>query len=250
MKKCWANSLRNCSNRISGEHIFSDSIFINKAISVKGFDWCKEEFKKVGLNSLTRNVLCKKHNSMLSPLDSEAKVFADSLRKFEKINSIRNSKTPTNPTVIKYEVNGYLIERWFLKTLINVSIMGDSPIGEESTISGRPSKRLVDIAFGEQEFRKHEGLYIIENQDFIIKGGELYKVNTVFDGEKCVIGGIFEFRGFLFFLSIKNFHIFDFLMFTGKSDNPLSGSIPVHHLKHLDALTKRRVLSQRIIFKW
>src|SRR5271168_3766899 len=50
-------------------------------------------------------------------------------------------------TLIRYSVNGKLLERWFLKTLINLAWDGSLIIGPGDHETGTPSTDLVEIAF-------------------------------------------------------------------------------------------------------
>jgi len=43
---------------------------LSDSVSIRGFDWCKDKPKTIGINSLTANVLCRDHNSALSDLDA------------------------------------------------------------------------------------------------------------------------------------------------------------------------------------
>src|SRR5258708_20182652 len=72
MSRCWAKSLGDCSGPMSGEHYFSAGLLKDDIVFVYGLDWCKDKPKKVGKNSLVKNVLCKGHNERLSILDDEA----------------------------------------------------------------------------------------------------------------------------------------------------------------------------------
>lgn len=251
MKKCWANSLGNCRGKITGEHIISQSVFINETLKISGFDWCKDEIKEIGLGRLTKNILCEHHNSALSELDGVAGKFMSDLRRFEHVNSIRNKNQPKNPTVEKYCIDGKLLERWFLKTLINLSSFGDLPIGNESNLNSKPSQRLVEIAYGLDEFKPLEGLYTLNHKN-VIRGGETYKITPIYNSDKYVAGGVFDFRGFIFLLSIENVHIFDFLFPLRETASLISLNVssPVHHLQNIEALTRKRKLSQRIVFEW
>ena len=85
MEKCWANSLGDCDGKISREHTVSESLFKGTYVDVKGFSWCKSEEKRIGLGSLTKKILCEKHNSALSPLDAAASHAFDVLRKQTKL---------------------------------------------------------------------------------------------------------------------------------------------------------------------
>jgi len=70
---CWAKVLGGCSEKMSGEHLISKNQFGNgKKITVGGFPWCRGGTKEIGINSATSNVLCRTHNSALSPTDTAA----------------------------------------------------------------------------------------------------------------------------------------------------------------------------------
>ena len=72
--ECWAHELGDCRGGQSGEHHVSASLFpTTKVLLVKGFPWCMDEHKTVGLPSLTANILCRHHNSALSPFDEAAR---------------------------------------------------------------------------------------------------------------------------------------------------------------------------------
>src|SRR3972149_5105096 len=93
MNNCWAESLGDCDGGISREHIVSKSLFVSSYVDVKGFEWCKEETERIGLASLTKKVLCRKHNSQLSKIDSAAAHAFDVLRRQTKLSNDR-SKQP------------------------------------------------------------------------------------------------------------------------------------------------------------
>jgi hypothetical protein len=69
MKKCWAASLGDCSDKMSGEHIVSAGIFPGNTVNIKGLSWRLDAPKQIGLANLVKNVLCTEHNSRLSPVD-------------------------------------------------------------------------------------------------------------------------------------------------------------------------------------
>ncbi|MGP5119454.1 hypothetical protein ACTXJF_05220 [Psychrobacter alimentarius] len=148
--KCWAAYFGNCEGEITAEHLVSKSLFPDGIVFVEGFDWCKN-IKKVGINSLTRKILCKKHNNEFSILDSEAKY---------AINCFAKGKT-------ERPIDGLLFERWLLKTAINLSIDSDFHIGIGFTdsIKGYPSPYAVALALGEQPFAYKMGMYFLENKE-------------------------------------------------------------------------------------
>ena len=148
MDRCWAKSLGDCSNRISGEHLFTAGLFEGDKLSIQGMEWCKTEVKEVGKKSLVKNVLCTTHNSRLAILDDEAihafKIFQDSV----KLQQVRNQMKARYWTVEHWKIDGPLLERWFLKTLITLACEGEQKIGPDSGEVGQPTPSLVRIAYG------------------------------------------------------------------------------------------------------
>ncbi len=62
---------------------------------------------------------------------------------------------------MKHRINGNLLERWFLKTLINISCDKEYPIGGKSQVPGRPTDELVRVAFGLTRFKGKAGLSFV-----------------------------------------------------------------------------------------
>ena len=148
MEKCWANTLEDCEGKMSREHTVSESLFKGTFVDVKGFSWCKDEEKRIGLASLTKKILCEKHNSALSPLDAAASHAFDVLRNQTKLSNDRGKHPNKKYKKITFSLNATFLERWLLKTLINFSYDGEYFIGPDSTTKGRPCETLVNIAYG------------------------------------------------------------------------------------------------------
>src|SRR5258708_6136768 len=156
---CWAKSLGGCDKKITGEHLVSKCLFDDDAINVQGFPWCLETPKTVGLSSLVGNILCKSHNSALSGLDSTALETFNAFRESVRLSDARRTINAEYLTVKRFVIDGALLERWFLKTLINLSVGGKWVIGNGDV--GMPSNDLVEIAFGMRQFEHGAGLYIL-----------------------------------------------------------------------------------------
>jgi hypothetical protein len=232
MTECWATSIEGCSDQISREHTISASLFLEEDIFVQGFDWCLEEPKKIGLASLTSKILCTKHNSLLSPLDQAgSKAFA-TLRDSTRIRMIRNrSRGPWN-TAIKHSINGKLLERWFLKTLINLCYHRDFPIGEE-LIAGRPDRRLVRISFGLEEFKGHEGLYSVAKPGLETVWEDRVAFKPLRRDNHPLEGGLFFFRGLIFILWFGASEPPKDAVYPSVIGVDLSGTSLTHHLKKI-----------------
>jgi len=120
VKGCWAASLGDCKGKISREHLVSECLLPEGGIRVSGFPWCKDEPKFVGNAALVGNILCEKHNSELSELDSSAKRSFDILNESWRLYGIRSKIINRRWPQKTFIIDGVLLERWFVKTFINL----------------------------------------------------------------------------------------------------------------------------------
>jgi len=119
MRECYASVLGDCGGGISGEHYFSASVlrllFPTGSYKLGGFPWLKPGQNQPSIASLTANILCKKHNSELSPLDDVAlSVF----RFFDEHLPLVGADKQDKQVAVALE--GELFERWILKVLTGV----------------------------------------------------------------------------------------------------------------------------------
>jgi hypothetical protein len=128
-------------------------------ISVQGLSWCRDEPKNVGLPNLTRNILCTSHNSRLSPADQAAIAAFDVLRECVRLTDVREVMKERLWHIVRLEIDGAGLERWFLKTLISITAGGKERIGPKSLAPGELSADLVEIAYGLRKFVPNAGLY-------------------------------------------------------------------------------------------
>lgn len=100
---------------MSGEHLFSEVILnlltgADGKLVRTGYPWQAEgEFQSLTPSGCKANVLCKRHNNALSPLDSTAGAFLKGILK-------------TPEFLQKHDLRGIILsgddlERWILKTL-------------------------------------------------------------------------------------------------------------------------------------
>jgi hypothetical protein len=123
--------------------MISRSQFDGDAITVQGLPWCKEP-KVVGLSSLVAKNLCRAHNNNLSPVDLEAKRFKDALGAI--------SRTPVVPVRMRFDAR--LIERWLLKTTINLALQEPG-----SGLELNPD--IVQRAFGLASTPRSQGFFAV-----------------------------------------------------------------------------------------
>jgi hypothetical protein len=112
--KCLLAYTQNCDEKISGEHMISASILrqLSKGkILLEGKD-LRREFA-INSDAIKTNIYCRRHNTSLGPLDSEAGRLLRSILDIDK--SLVTSEL--NPQKAHY-FSGHDIERWLLKTMI------------------------------------------------------------------------------------------------------------------------------------
>ena len=200
MVNCWASKLNDCCDNFSREHLISASLFPkSNTIFVQGFHWCQNEQKEIGLASLTSKILCKHHNNSLSQLDTAA---GHAFNNFEYISKLIAEANQNNGRfkVKDSHVNALLLERWLLKTLINVCYEQKHLIGNSSEL-GLPDENLVRICFGKSKFLDGAGMYIAANKGDWMGFGSHLNINPLIEeSENKVVGCMFSFAGLLIFL--------------------------------------------------
>jgi hypothetical protein len=203
MPQCWGAVLGGCSATQSREHVVSAGLWSGPAIDVVGFPWCKDEPKRVGVASLTAKILCTEHNSRLSPVDSAAIEAFGTLRASAILFDERESFPERRWPIRRFEINGAMLERWFLKTMINVyfSTPGAFGFAGAEADNGAPSRHLVAAAFGREQLVRPMGLYTAMSV-----GEEAGFIETIRFAplllDDHAIGGIFDFSKFRFILNI------------------------------------------------
>jgi hypothetical protein len=201
--KCWADCLGDCNSKQSREHVISKVLFPGSTVTVQGFSWCKNEPKEIGIANLTAKILCKPHNTALSPVDKSAGTAFEALREVTRLKNVREAMKPHRWNVKTYSLDGVMVERWFLKTLINLAVDGDYPIGADSSVPGWPSDRLVRIAFGSEQFRGKAGMYTVSRVGMEVTLEDRVSFSPVMGSGRQVMAGLFIFRGFTFLLYLE-----------------------------------------------
>jgi hypothetical protein len=188
---------------MSQEHLVSECLYEGE-IRVKGLPWCKETEKTMRIETLTAPFLCRHHNQSLSEVDGAAKQTLGALREACDLWERRKNIRTRNWTLKYFTTDMLLLERWCLKTLININLSGKPglPVDAEGK-SNRPTDELVRIVFGLERFTPPTGLYRIA-----VKGETLSEVgdghiHVTTKGLNGRLGGAqFNLWGLPFFLSL------------------------------------------------
>jgi hypothetical protein len=134
--------------------------------------------------------------------DAGVKAFSV-LREMTRLSNVRKQMKPRVWNVVRYSLDGKALERWFLKTLINLCCDRGHPIGRMSTIAGRPSEQLVRIAYGISSFESRAGLYFVVKTGMRIDSSDTVGFSPLIKNGAHIEGGLFSFRGLRFLLFLE-----------------------------------------------
>jgi hypothetical protein len=154
-------------------------------------------------------------------------------------------------SIVRREIDGVGLERWFLKTLINVAIDGPQRIGPLSSIIGEPSTELVEIAYGIRRFKPKAGLYTALQAGESISSADHFQAMPFFENE-FVMGGRFYFRGWRFMLYLGENGLAPNAQFLSTDGPAEKLPPPVYHIRKMNftnGITRQR-LSQVVDFNW
>ena len=126
MGECWARCLGDCDDDISREHLVSKGLWTGTMLRVRGLPWCKDEPKEIGLSGFTSKILCGHHNSQLAVLDTAAISAFDAFREAAAISNKRKQRRLRRWKIARLEIEGFLLERWFLKPQSTLHTSGAS----------------------------------------------------------------------------------------------------------------------------
>lgn len=190
-QKCWAHSLGGCDS-LSGEHVVSNAVLkqgcgcptvIEGVPVIRGGAPTRGAFKS--------NVLCCKHNSLLSPLDEVAAKVARHLHMGWDDSYCSN-----------INIRGELLERWGLKTIVNMAAAGW--LGPRRM----PLPELVAAIYGEVPLPYGCGLYSVDGS---YEGSlNIVRATVAFTGMyemrptgKVLIGGYIAIHGMPLFFALS-----------------------------------------------
>jgi len=151
---------------MSREHYLSAGILKiignGAGIYVSGYSWCPVgERIKVGIGSLQANILCQKHNTELSALDSNA---ISLFEYFSNIEDSQRGKKEASEIKIETTVNGDLFERWLLKYVIGVMYSKNASAGKSEINKRFVDDEIVKILFGLIKWPITQGLYLDDSK--------------------------------------------------------------------------------------
>jgi hypothetical protein len=198
--------------------------------------------------------LCTTHNSNLSPVDEAAIKAFNVFRECVRLTGIREVMKERMWNKVRLVIDGAGLERWFLKTLINLTVGGKERIGPNSTVPGEPSAGLVEIAYGLRKFVPNAGLYSSLEVGETVNTEDRVTIIPFFDlSNESLLGGTFYFRGIRFMLYLAEEGLTGNVNFVHKDGKGKSKySRPFRHLKRLNFTVgpSQKRVSHVVDFKW
>jgi hypothetical protein len=232
---CWAKSLGDCSGKLSGEHIVSASLWTGPMIRVSGGPW-GETPRDIGVSSMTAKVLCRSHNSALSSVDAAGAAAFATLGKATELTERRRVLPSHQWIPWWFGIDGPLLERWFLKTAINVClVLREEPEWELDATTGTPPATLARLAFGREEFERPMGLYMSARVGDDVDPVEGVVTEPLWTESRRIAAMSFTFRGFRFVLNLHRQNILGIRPTAISSAEPRKGKDLLFHLSRINA---------------
>lgn len=195
--KCFLAVTKDCSQKISREHFVSEGVLeeIDYIVGVEGLPWIPPgEQKPVSTPNLTAHVLCRRHNSALSPLDSTGAQF------FRAIKNLSSSNYDGRENVLAF--NGRDIERWMLKTMYGMLASKLLQARFGMRIGADIDSMCVDLLYDRVPFVPGRGLFIRTEIGHTVATERSITVQPVTNNVEQTISGIcFNMVGFDFLLT-------------------------------------------------
>ena len=187
--KCYAHCLGDCDGGPSREHYISRSVLniAGSKLQVSGFPWQDQgQQADIGIEALAAKMLCVRHNSSLSPLDTVGMDFVTALKRYF---DAAMAGQEFDAEIV--EVDGFLFERWLLKVFCGVLSLSKQDIPEQ----------WVKVLFGLEPFPDNSGMHLFGQQGKSSWFFQLVRVISVRDRNGNLAGAKFGLAGLAFLLA-------------------------------------------------
>ncbi|EKG9666007.1 hypothetical protein O5P97_004888, partial [Vibrio parahaemolyticus] len=199
--KCFLKGRGGCSDIITREHYISHKLLniINqdgKSVDITGLHWIpKDKLKGIGKANLVSNILCKEHNSNLSPLDSHVGRFVEAIHRIDK-GLLANDKGS-----LCFEFDGRAIEQWLIKTLVGL-VESKNIKARDGTDYIYSDKCIKLLCEPRVKWPKGWGLYVQVPDGHIHHANSFELIPMYSETDLCIRGIKVKFNGFSMVLVI------------------------------------------------
>lgn len=160
---CFAQRLGDCRGPVNREHVVTEALLREVWQGAKGgsvygltrISSTPDDPAQIGIKALTAKILCEKHNSDLSPFDSEI------VKLFRAMERLVQSEHDGKPVAVNSYLCGDSIERWMLKTLLNGLYSGNFPVPFTEGFAGQlPPDDWLQVIYRNVGLPPGLGLYV------------------------------------------------------------------------------------------
>lgn len=187
--RCYLKGTKDCSEQISREHYISSSVLtqMGEALKVDGLHWLDAgKTLEASVGNLTAKILCRRHNEMLSPLDTEAALFFSALK--EALSDLNRKTLSRRP--IFHLVSGELLQSWMLKVACGHYFGIGSSKGKKLTDQYGIGMEKVHQALLGNTWAPRCGLYLRASVGKVVMTGRGIKVGALLDEQRMEVVGV------------------------------------------------------------
>jgi hypothetical protein len=168
---CYLGHTNDCDRGITGEHYVSRAVLeqlSEPAVAVDGVPWLAPgERRVIAINSLTSNILCGRHNSALSVLDTEAGHF---LRTIKAVHANLGDKSLSRRLRVSI-VSGEALELWILKIACGLFYSKIAAQNRERIVADHAVETaIITEALFSKRWYQNCGLYMRATEGQVVPG--------------------------------------------------------------------------------
>lgn len=153
-----------------------------KEFKMEGFPWQKPgEFTALKFDALKAKVLCRKHNTALSPLDSAAGSFFRTI--YTCTRGGIQGVIPLDD--LCFEFDGRVLERWLLKVLCGVLASGNHS-GKDRIVP----KEWVEVLYERRPWPQEFEFYLLDGAGYTVPVHDHFKFEFYRKGPQDIIEGV------------------------------------------------------------
>lgn len=197
--KCYASTTYDCVGKLTLEHFISENILKQiPALAVSGMSWQEPgESTSLPPSAFGSNILCERHNNILSELDLRIGEFFGVIR---ELSTRANNQQALQDFRVHKAFWGWDLERWLLKTMIGIYYSGNMKDGNGNRIpkSGNVSAQIIDLLFSSCPWAGHLGLYNLATVGTRVANNGGVALSPIYNEENRneIIGANFNISGF------------------------------------------------------
>lgn len=154
--RCWAKEVSPCREGMSREHVITRGIFSAETCVVTGCSPTAKRPQPVRIDDLVTKVLCRRHNSELSPVDAALIDLVNVIREVDRLQAVRSKIAKGRlVTTTRFSIDGPRVERALLKTLLNCATLFRDVLDD-----WKPPSWLPEVVLGNRPLPEGCGLSI------------------------------------------------------------------------------------------